>query len=645
MFELKFPDGTIRQYENGINPLAIAEGISKSLAKRVVAAKIDGQLWDLTREIEAKDAPQEFELVNRDSADGLEIIRHDTAHVMAQAIQELFPDTQITIGPNIEDGFFYDFAREAKFSTDDFEKIEKRMKEIVDRDLPIVREVWERDFAIKHFNEIGEKYKASIIEEIIPEGETLTVYKQGDDWKDLCRGPHLPSTGRLGKAFKLMKLAGAYWRGDAKNAQLQRIYGTAWADEKQLNEYLVRLEEAEKRDHRKIGKQLGLFHMQEEAKGMVFWHPKGWTMYRALENYIRRKIEESGYVEVKTPQLVDRSLWEASGHWEKFGHAMFTCETIEEEVLAVKPMNCPCHVQIFNQGQKSYRDLPLRMAEMGCCHRFEPSGGLHGIMRVRNFTQDDGHIFCTEEQIYSETKAFCELLRQVYDDLGVELHSVKLALRPDVRAGSDETWDNAEKMLKEAAEAAGEEVELLPNEGAFYGPKLEFHLKDAIGRTWQCGTLQLDFVLPERLGAEYTGVDGQKHRPVMLHRAILGTFERFLGIMIENYAGNFPLWLAPVQVVVANITTDSEEYARQVCNEMRKAGILAEVDTRNEKINFKIREHSVGKVPIIAVVGAREAEEKKVTLRRLGSQAQENMNLDEAIATISLETLPPDMKP
>lgn len=645
MFELKFPDGEIRQYENGINPLAIAEGISKSLAKRVVAAKIDGQLWDLTREIEAKETPQEFELVNRDSADGLEIIRHDTAHVMAQAIQELFPDTQITIGPNIEDGFFYDFAREAKFSTDDFEKIEKRMKEIVDRDLPIIREVWERDFAIKHFNEIGETYKASIIEEIIPEGETLTVYKQGDDWKDLCRGPHLPSTGRLGKAFKLMKLAGAYWRGDAKNAQLQRIYGTAWADEKQLNEYLIRLEEAEKRDHRKIGKQLGLFHMQEEAKGMVFWHPKGWTMYRALENYIRRKIEASGYVEVKTPQLVDRSLWEASGHWEKFGHAMFTCETIEEEVLAVKPMNCPCHVQIFNQGQKSYRDLPLRMAEMGCCHRFEPSGGLHGIMRVRNFTQDDGHIFCTEEQIYSETKAFCELLRQVYDDLGVELHSVKLALRPDVRAGTDETWDNAEKMLKEAAEAAGEEVELLPNEGAFYGPKLEFHLKDAIGRTWQCGTLQLDFVLPERLDAEYTGVDGQKHRPVMLHRAILGTFERFLGIMIENYAGNFPLWLAPVQVVVANITTDSEEYARQVCNEMRKAGILAEVDTRNEKINFKIREHSVGKVPIIAVVGAREAEEKKVTLRRLGSQAQESMNLAEAIATISLETLPPDMKP
>lgn len=644
MFELRFPDGAVRQYEDGINPLAIAEGISKSLAKRVVAAKISGQLWDLTRPIEPKSEPQDFELVNRDSADGLEILRHDTAHVMAQAIQELFPDTQITIGPNIEDGFFYDFAREAKFSTDDFEKIEKRMKEIVDRDLPIVREEWEREFAIKHFNEIGEKYKASIIEEIIPEGETLTIYKQGETWKDLCRGPHLPSTGRLGKAFKLMKLAGAYWRGDAKNAQLQRIYGTAWADEKQLQEYLVRLEEAEKRDHRKLGKQLGLFHMQEEAKGMVFWHPKGWTMYRTLEAYIRRRLDKTGYVEVKTPQLVDKGLWEASGHWEKFGHAMFTCETEEDEVLAVKPMNCPCHVQIFNQGQKSYRDLPLRMAEMGCCHRFEPSGGLHGIMRVRNFTQDDGHIFCTEDQIYSETKAFCELLRSVYDDLGVELHSVKLALRPDVRAGTDETWDLAEKMLKDAAEAAGENVELLPNEGAFYGPKLEFHLKDAIGRTWQCGTLQLDFVLPERLGAEFTGDDGQKHRPVMLHRAILGTFERFLGIMIENYAGNFPLWLAPVQVVVTPITSEADGYTNMVADKLRKAGLRVETDLRNEKINFKIREHSLAKVPVIAVVGAREAAENKVALRRLGSQAQNIMDLDEAIIALANEALAPDLK-
>ncbi|WP_240006717.1 threonine--tRNA ligase [Pseudaquidulcibacter saccharophilus] len=644
MFELKFPDGAIRQYENNISPLEIAEGISKSLAKRVVGAKIDGQVWDLSRPIEPKDTPQTFELINRDSDDGLEIIRHDAAHIMAQAVQELFPDTQITIGPSIEDGYYYDFVREDKFSTDDFEKIEAKMREIVDRDLPIVREEWDREVAIKHFNEIGEIYKAKIIEEIIPEGETLTVYKQGDNWKDLCRGPHMPSTGRLGKAFKLMKLAGAYWRGDAKNAQLQRIYGTAWADEKGLKDYLVRLEEAEKRDHRKLGRQLNLFHMQEEAKGMVFWHPKGWTMYRALENYIRRKIEASDYVEVKTPQLMDKTLWEKSGHWEKFGHAMFTCETVEEEILAVKPMNCPGHVQIFNQGQKSYRDLPLRMAEMGCCHRFEPSGGLHGIMRVRNFTQDDGHIFCRVDQIYSETKDFCELLRTVYNDLGVELHSVKLALRPDVRAGSDETWDYAEKMLKEAAEAAGEIVELLPNEGAFYGPKLEFHLKDAIGRTWQCGTLQLDFVLPERLDAEYTGEDGQKHRPVMLHRAILGTFERFLGILIENHAGNFPMWLAPVQVVVANITSDSEQYAKDVCHKLRAAGIRAETDVRNEKINFKIREHSLQKVPVIAVVGSREAAEGKVALRRFGSQAQEILSLEEAMAMLSTESLPPDMK-
>jgi len=644
MIDLKFPDGAVRQYEDNITPLEIANGISPSLAKRVVAAKIAGQIWDLTRPIENVKEPQSFELINRDSKDGLEVIRHDTAHVMAQAVQELFPDTQITIGPNIEDGFFYDFAREEKFSTDDFEKIEKRMKEIVDRDLPITREVWERDIAIKHFNEIGEKYKASIIEEIIPEGETLTVYRQGDDWKDLCRGPHLPSTARLGKAFKLMKVAGAYWRGDAKNAQLQRIYGTAWADEKGLQEYLVRLEEADRRDHRKLGRQLNLFHMQEEGKGMVFWHPKGWVLYRILENYIRRMVEKTGYGEVKTPQILDRSLWEASGHWEKFGHAMFTCETEEGEHLAVKPMNCPGHVQIFNQGQKSYRDLPLRMAEMGSCHRFEPSGSLHGIMRVRNFTQDDGHIFCRDDQIFDETKAFCETLAQVYADLDVELHSIKLALRPEIRLGSDETWDYTETTLKAAAEATGVKVELLPGEGAFYGPKLEFHVKDAIGRTWQCGTLQLDPSTPARLGAEYTGEDGAKHTPIMLHRAILGTFERFLGIMIENYAGHFPLWLAPVQVVVANITSDSEAYAGEVVEKLNAAGLRAELDTRNEKINYKVREHSLAKVPVIAVVGAREAEEQKVTIRRLGSQEQTVFLLDAAIAALSLEGTPPDLR-
>ncbi|KAF0118000.1 MAG: threonyl-tRNA synthetase [Hyphomonadaceae bacterium] len=644
MLELKFPDGALRQYADKITPLEIAAAISPSLAKRVVAAKIAGQLWDLTRPIEGATEPQNFELINRDSPDGLEIIRHDTAHVMAQAIQELYPDTQITIGPNIEDGFFYDFARTEKFSTDDFEKIEKRMKEIVDRDLPITREEWTRDVAIKHFNEIGEKYKASIIEEIIPEGETLTIYKQGDVWKDLCRGPHMPSTGRLGKAFKLMKLAGAYWRGDAKNAQLQRIYGTAWADEKGLQEYLLRLEEAERRDHRKLGRQLDLFHMQEEGKGMVFWHPKGWVLYRILENYIRRMVEKSGYGEVKTPQILDRSLWEASGHWEKFGHAMFTCETEEGEHLAVKPMNCPGHVQIFNQGQKSYRDLPLRMAEMGCCHRFEPSGSLHGIMRVRNFTQDDGHIFCRDDQIFDETKAFCETLAQVYADLDVELHSIKLALRPEIRLGSDETWDYTEKTLKAAAEATGVEVELLPGEGAFYGPKLEFHVKDAIGRTWQCGTLQLDPSTPDRLGAHYTAEDGSKQVPVMLHRAILGTFERFLGIMIENYAGHFPLWLAPVQVVVANITSESEAYASEVVAKLKAVGIRAEIDTRNEKINYKVREHSLGKIPVIAVVGAREATEQKVALRRLGSQEQTILTLDEALLVLVAEGTPPDLR-
>ena len=644
MLELKFPDGAIRQYADNITPLEIAAAISPSLAKRVVAAKIAGQLWDLTRPIENAAEPQNFELINRDSPDGLEIIRHDTAHVMAQAIQELYPDTQITIGPNIEDGFFYDFARTEKFSTDDFEKIENRMKEIVDRDLPITREEWTRDVAIKHFNEIGEKYKASIIEEIIPEGETLTIYKQGDVWKDLCRGPHMPSTGRLGKAFKLMKLAGAYWRGDAKNAQLQRIYGTAWADEKGLQEYLLRLEEAERRDHRKLGRQLDLFHMQEEGKGMVFWHPKGWVLYRILENYIRRMVEKSGYGEVKTPQILDRSLWEASGHWEKFGHAMFTCETEEGEHLAVKPMNCPGHVQIFNQGQKSYRDLPLRMAEMGCCHRFEPSGSLHGIMRVRNFTQDDGHIFCRDDQIFDETKAFCETLAQVYADLDVELHSIKLALRPEIRLGSDETWDYTEKTLKAAAEATGVEVELLPGEGAFYGPKLEFHVKDAIGRTWQCGTLQLDPSTPDRLGAHYTAEDGSKQVPIMLHRAILGTFERFLGIMIENYAGHFPLWLAPVQVVVANITSESEAYASEVVAKLKAVGIRAEIDTRNEKINYKVREHSLGKIPVIAVVGAREAAEQKVALRRLGSQEQTILTLDETLAVLTAEGTPPDLR-
>jgi threonyl-tRNA synthetase len=640
MIDLKFPDGSIRSFDEGTTGRDVAASIAKSLEKKAVLVRVDGELYDLDRPLPRGGA---FEILTRDHPDVLDVLRHDASHVMAEAVQELFPGTQVTIGPSIEDGFYYDFARNEPFHLDDLARIEQRMREIVDRDEKITREVWDRDEAIQHFKAIGETYKAEIIEDL-PPGETITVYRQGQ-WKDLCLGPHLPSTKHVGKAFKLTKLAGAYWRGDHRNAQLQRIYGTAWASQAELDAYLLRIEEAEKRDHRKIGRAMDLFHIQEEGKGMVFWHPKGWTLYRAVENYMRRRLDASGYVEVKTPQVLDRSLWEKSGHWEKFGHAMFVCETDEGETLAVKPMNCPGHVQIFNVGQKSYRDLPLRMAEFGACHRYEPSGGLHGIMRVRSFVQDDAHIFCREDQIESETTRFVELLHTVYRDLGVELHSVKLALRPDLRAGSDETWDLAEAKLERAAKAAGVEVELLPGEGAFYGPKLEFHLKDAIGRTWQCGTLQLDFVLPERLDADYVAEDGSKQRPVMLHRAILGTFERFLGIMIENYAGAFPLWLAPVQVVVATITNDADEFAEQAAARLRAAGLRVEVDVRNEKINYKVREHSLGKVPVIAVVGRREAEEGKLALRRLGSDGQTILTLDEAAAKLAQEALPPDLAP
>ena len=639
MIDLIFPDGASRPYPEGSSGRDVAASISKSLEKRTLLVRLDGKLLDLDRPLPSGG---KFELVMRDDPDALDTIRHDTAHVLAEAVQELFPGTQVTIGPNIEDGFFYDFAREEPFSTDDFAAIEKRMREIVDRDEKIERVEVSRDDAIADFLSMGEKYKAEIIESI-PAGETVTVYKQGK-WKDLCRGPHLPSTKHVGKAFKLTKLAGAYWRGDQNNAQLQRIYGTAWASEEDLAAYLKRVEEAEKRDHRKVGKAMDLFHIQEEGKGMVFWHPKGWTLYRVLEAYMRRRVEGSDYVEVKTPQVLDRGLWERSGHWEKFGHAMFTCETDEGESLAVKPMNCPGHVQIFNVGQKSYRDLPLRMAEFGACHRYEPSGGLHGILRVRAFTQDDGHIFCRDDQIESETKDFVELLHSIYDDLGVELHSVKLALRPDLRAGTDETWDIAESKLERAAKAAGVEVELLPGEGAFYGPKLEFHLKDAIGRTWQCGTLQLDFVLPERLDAEYVAEDGSKQRPVMLHRAILGTFERFLGILIENYGGAFPLWLSPVQVVVATITSDADDYAAQVVKTLKAAGLRVELDVRNEKVGYKVREHSLAKVPVLAVVGRQEAEAGQVALRRLGSQGQEVLSLEDAAKALGLEALAPDLK-
>ena len=638
---LKFPDGAERAYDDGVTPLAVAEGISKSLAKKVVAAKIDGAWWDLTRPLEQGG---KFELVMRDSADGLEVLRHDAAHVLAQAVQELFPGTQVTFGPVTDDGFYYDFARDEPFSTDDFEKIEKRMREIVDADLPIIRTVWEKDAAIAHFKSIGEIYKAETIDEVIKPGDAITVYSHGDKWGDLCRGPHLPSTGKLGKAFKLMKLAGAYWRGDQNNQQLQRIYGTAWADEKQLEEHLKRLEEAEKRDHRKLGRQMDLFHIQEEGKGMIFWHPKGWTLYRTMLSYMRRRIEAVGYVEVKTPQILEQSFWEKSGHWQKFQDSMFVCETDEGEVMAVKPMNCPCHVQIFNHGQRSYRDLPIRMAEFEGLHRCESSGSTHGLLRVRQMSQDDAHIFCTDDQIVEESKAFIELLNSVYADFGVELHSVKLALRPDQRFGTDEQWTIAEDKLEQAANLAGVQVERIANEGAFYGPKLEFHLRDAIGRTWQCGTLQLDYVLPERLDASYVAEDGQKHRPVMLHRAICGSMERFIGVLIEHYAGAFPLWLSPVQIVVATITSDADGYAHEVAAALRKAGLRVELDLRNEKVGYKIREHSLQKTPIIAVVGKKEAENRSVAIRRFGGEAQTLMSLDEALASLVEEAKAPDLK-
>jgi len=638
---LQFPDGAERSYDDGVTPLAVAEGISKSLAKKVVAAKVDGGWWDLTRPLEAGG---KFELVTRDSADGLEILRHDAAHVMAQAVQELFPGTQVTFGPVTEDGFYYDFARDEPFSTDDFEKIEKRMKEIVDADLPIIRKVWEKDAAIAHFRSIGEIYKAETIDEVIRPGDPITIYSHGDKWGDLCRGPHLPSTGRLGKAFKLMKLAGAYWRGDQNNQQLQRIYGTAWADEKQLEDYLHRLEEAEKRDHRKLGRQMDLFHIQEEGKGMVFWHEKGLTLWRTIEDYMRRRLEAAGYSEVRTPQVLDRTFWEKSGHWEKYRPNMFVCETAEGETLSLKPMNCPGHVQIFKFGQKSYRDLPLRMAEFGACHRYEPSGSLHGLMRVRAFTQDDAHIFCREDQIVEETRRFIELAQSVHSDFGLERDHIALGTRPEVRAGDDAFWDKAERQMLDAARAAGVEPTIVEGDGAFYAPKLDFNLKDAIGRIWTCGTIQLDYVLPDRLEAEYVGEDGQKHRPVMLHRAILGSLERFIGILIENCAGAFPLWLAPVQVMVATITSEADGYAAEVAETLRQAGLRVETDLRNEKVGYKIREHSLQKIPVIAVVGKKEAETRQVALRRFGGDAQIVVSLAGAQRALADEATPPDLK-
>jgi threonyl-tRNA synthetase len=638
---ITLPDGSARDFARPVTGAEIAANIGPGLAKAALAIKIDGQIADLSAAVD-RDAAVEIVTVKSDDETVYDLLRHDAAHLMAEAVQELYPGTQITFGPAIENGFYYDFVRDEPFTPDDLEKIEAQMKQIVGRNEAIEREIWDRDEAIRFFNEAGEKYKAEHIE-TLPRDEEISIYRQGG-WLDLCTGPHLPSTGKLGTAFKLMKVSGAYWRGDARNQQLQRIYGTAWRDAKELKAYLTQLEEAEKRDHRRLGREMDLFHIQEEAVGSVFWHANGWTLYRVCKEYMRTRLDDAGYIEVNTPQLVDRTLWERSGHWEKFRENMFTIDDDDDRVLAVKPMNCPCHVQIFKQGTTSYRDLPLRMAEFGSCHRYEPSGALHGLMRVRAFTQDDAHIFCTEDQIVSETKAFCELLSSVYRDFGFPELQVKFADRPPVRAGDDSTWDRAEQALIEATEAAGLDYTLNPGEGAFYGPKLEFDLRDAIGREWQLGTLQVDFVLPERLDASYVGEDGDKHRPVMLHRAILGSFERFLGILIEHYAGRFPLWLAPVQAVVTTITNDADAYAEKVAAACRAAGLRIETDLRNEKINYKVREHSLAHVPAILVVGKREADDGTVTVRRLGSKDQEILALDDAVSHLIAEAVSPAAK-
>jgi len=634
---ITLPDGSVRNFDGPVTGAGLAADIGPGLAKAALAVRVDGDLWDLSREIES-DA--RVAIITGKDDEGLELLRHDAAHVMAEAVKELYPEVQVTIGPAIEDGFFYDFSRSEPFTPEDLEKIEVRMREIVGRNEEIKREVWERDKAIEWFKSQGENYKAEIIEDL-PGTEVITLYRQGE-FADLCRGPHLPSTGKLGSSFKLMKLAGAYWRGDHRNEMLQRIYGTAWRNDKELKAYLTRLEEAEKRDHRRLGKEMDLFHFQEEAAGMAFWHAKGWTFYRLLETYMRARLDRAGYVEVKTPQLVDRTLWEQSGHWEKFREHMYTTE-LEERTFALKPMNCPGHVQIFRQKLTSYRELPLRMAEFGSCHRYEPSGALHGLMRVRGFVQDDAHIFCTEDQITSETEQFCKLLLDIYEDFGFDDVKIKFADRPEVRAGEDAVWDRAEGALTEAVQAIGLDYTLNPGEGAFYGPKLEFILTDAIGRDWQCGTLQVDFVLPERLDINYVGEDGDRHRPVMLHRAILGSLERFAGIMIENYAGRFPLWLQPVQAVVATITSDGDEYAKSVFVALEEAGLRAEIDLRNEKINYKVREHSHAKVPALFVVGRREAEEGTVSIRRLGSKEQETLALNEAVARLKEEAVMPGL--
>ncbi len=626
---ITLPDGSVKQFDHPVSVNDVAADIGPGLAKATLAGKVNGELVDASHVIN-DDAT--LSIITRKDPDALDLIRHDAAHVMAQAVQELYPGTQVTIGPSIENGFYYDFVRDEPFTEEDLAKIEKRMREIVKRDLPITREVLEREEAIKVFKDLGETYKVEIIDDIIPEGEEISIYRQGE-WFDVCRGPHLPSTGKLGDGFKLMKVAGAYWRGDSNNKMLQRIYGTAWADKKALKAYLHQLEEAEKRDHRRIAKQQDLLHFQEEAPGMVFWHDKGWKIYQAITDYVRGVLVENGYQEVHTPEVVDRSLWEKSGHWDKFSDDMFTV-SVENREYAIKPMNCPCHVQIFDQGLKSYRDLPLRMSEFGSCHRNEPSGTLHGLMRLRSFVQDDAHIFCTEEQIQDEVSQFIDLLFKVYKTFGFEDVLIKLSTRPEKRVGSDEVWDKAEKALETALDSKGLDWELQPGEGAFYGPKIEFSLKDSIGRVWQCGTIQVDFSMPGRLGAQYIAQDGSKQTPVMLHRAILGSIERFVGILIEEHAGSLPVWLAPVQAVVTGITDKHAEYAQQVENTLKKHGIRAISDLRNEKIGFKIREHTLQRIPYLLIVGDREAESGTVSVRTREGKDLGAVAIDEFIASV-----------
>ncbi len=632
MPEIRLPDGSVRSFDAPVSGAQIASDIGKRLAKDALAVRINGVLKDLGTVI---DTDAEISIVTAAEPDGLELLRHDAAHVMAEAVKELYPDTQVTIGPAIENGFYYDFAREQPFTPEDLERIEARMRDIVARDEAIEREVWKRDEAVRFFRQQGEIYKAEIIESI-PAGESITLYRQGN-FIDLCRGPHLPSTGRLGTAFKLTKVAGAYWRGDSRNAMLQRIYGTAWPSEKQLKAYLHQLEEAERRDHRRLGREMDLFHFQEEAPGAVFWHPKGWTLFLSLIDYMRRRQQAAGYVEINTPDIMDRSLWERSGHWETFGEHMYTTETPDERVYAVKPMNCPGCVQVFKHGIRSYRELPVRMSEFGKVHRYEPSGALHGLLRVRAFAQDDAHIFCTPDQITDECISVCELVLSIYRDFGFDDVHIKFADRPEKRVGSDDIWDKSEAALRAAIESSGLDFTFNPGEGAFYGPKLEFVLRDAIGRDWQCGTLQVDLNLPERLGATYIGEDGHKHTPVMLHRALFGSLERFTGILIEHYAGRLPLWLAPVQVVVATITSDGDEYAAEVASILRARGLRVDTDVRNEKINYKVREHSVQKVPVLIAVGKREVEERSVSIRRLGAKGQKSMGLEEAASLLAAD--------